>query len=99
MAGVISLRAAPQIAAALSIAGTTLCWVLQQTVHRAQLKLDIILQILFKDKTHPTGRVNGIYNDDSRVRLVDVVVPSAVCLLLTELTCAEVAAAAGWVVF
>lgn len=87
--GAISLRQTPLIAAGLLLAGTALCWVLQQTVHRAQLKLDIILQILFHDDTHPTGRINNLLPDRSRVRLVGVAVPSAICLLLTVLTSAQ----------
>lgn len=96
IAGAIQLRQTPAIAAALLLGGTILCWVMQQTVHRAQLKLDVILQILFKDDTHPTGRVNNIFTDENRVRLVGVAVPSAVCLLLTALTIIEVTAALGW---
>ena len=94
LTGAVSLRTDPWIATALLLGGTTLCWVLQQTVHRAQLKLDIILQILFRDDTHPTGRVNNIYNDNNRVRLIGVAVPSAICLLLTVLTAAEAVVAA-----
>jgi hypothetical protein len=96
--GVISLREEPLVALALSSIGTILCWVLQQTVHRAQLKLDIILQILFADDTHPTGRVNNIYNDSNRVRLVGVAIPSLLCLVLTFLTAGEVGVMAGWIV-
>ena len=96
--GAISLREEPGIATVLLLFGTTLCWVLQQTVHRAQLKLDIILQILFADDSHPTGRVNNIYTDRNRVRFVGVAVPSAICLLLTALTVAVTVAAAGRVV-
>ncbi|ATY31690.1 hypothetical protein [Sphingomonas psychrotolerans] len=95
--GAISLRDSPGIATALLLVGTILCWVLQQTVHRAQLKLDIILQILFADDTHPTGRVNTIYTDKNRVRLIGVAVPSAICLLLTVLTTAGAAVTADWI--
>lgn len=95
IAGVINLRDDPPVAAALLIFGTALCWVLQQTVHRAQLKLDIILQILFAIDTHPTGRVNDLLNDKSRVRLVGVAVPSAMCLLLSGLTLVVTVAAAN----
>ena len=96
--GAISLRATPWLAGVLLAGGTILCWVIQQTVHRVQLKLDIILQIFFDDKGHPTGRVNSLYNDRSRIRLVGVGVPSAVCLLLTVWRCAELVIAARSVV-
>ncbi len=95
IAGAINLRDSPVIATALLVVGTALCWVLQQTVHRAQLKLDIILQILFEDDGHPTGRVNNIYTDKNRVRLVGVAVPSVICLLLTVLTLTQAAIAVG----
>lgn len=97
IAGAINLRDSPWIATAVLLAGTILCWILQQTVHRAQIKLDIILQILFADTTHPTGRIEELYNDKNRVRFVGVVVPSGVCLILTGFTLVEAVIAVGTV--
>lgn len=93
--GAISLRESPLIATILLFGGTVLCWLLQQTVHRAQLKLDIILQILFADPTHPTGKVNDLFNDANRVRFIGVAVPSGICLILTAMTIAGAAITAN----
>lgn len=81
--GSIALRDEPNLSAPLLFFGTILCWVLQQTVHRAQLKLDIILQILFKDDNHPTGYVNNILTDNNRVKWFGYLVPTVICMVLT----------------
>lgn len=87
--GAINLREDLAVSVPLLVLGTILCWVLQQTIHRAQLKLDIILKILFADKKHPAGYVDAILNDESRVRWVGYLVPSTICVLMTGLVVVE----------
>ena len=90
LTGAINLRDQLHLSIPLLALGTALCWVLQQTIYRAQMKLDIILKILFADNSHPTGYINAVFDDDLRVRWVGYLVPRLNCILLTGLTLYEI---------
>ena len=89
LTGAINLGNQLEYSVPLLVAGTALCWALQQTIYRAQMKLDIILEILFADNSHPTGYINTVFDDDFRVRWVGYLVPRVICILLTLLTLFE----------
>lgn len=89
----VALRHDLLLSTPLLAVGTMVCWALQQAVWRAQLKLDAILEILFARPNHPTGYVNLIVPDKSRVRWVGYVVPRVLTLLLALVTAAQ-----AWVI-
>jgi hypothetical protein len=90
VAGAINLRDDLVLSIPLLAGGTALCWAMQQTIYRAQMKLDIILEILFADNTHPTGYINTVFDDDLRVRWIGYLVPRVICILLSGLTLFEI---------
>jgi hypothetical protein len=89
LTGAINLEDRYHVSVPLLALGSLLCWVLQQTIYRAQVKLDIILAILFADNSHPTGYINTVFGDAYRVRWVGYLVPLSICILLTGLTLFE----------
>lgn len=68
------------------VIGAFVCWALALTLRRSQQKLDLILEDLFSDPTHPATIINVRCNDKGskgRRRIIGYLIPTVCCIVLT----------------
>jgi hypothetical protein len=79
VAGAVNARSAPILQCLVLTLGSVIICLLMLTIRRSQEKLDILLKIIFQDKTHPAAVANDLAKGRSRRGLVGNVIP-ALCL-------------------
>ena len=83
VAGAINAKDNKPLRMAVLLFGSAVAFFLTLTLYRAQQKLDLALQELFKDKAHPASVVNEMAGPGLSVRkLIGYVIPTTIWISL-----------------
>jgi hypothetical protein len=75
VAGAVTARDTPFLQASVLSLGAVIAFYLALAIARTQLKLDLLLEVLFEDPSHPATVVNVKAKGTSRRRLIGYVLP------------------------